>query len=77
MSDRRDQVEELLKLLDGRVQHILVLMGGMGRRQLKAERERLVSIPATESRVILATGSFLGEGFDDARLDTLFIAQPI
>ena len=77
LSDRRDQVEELLKLLDGRVQHILPLMGGMGRRQLKAERERLASIPATESRVILATGSFLGEGFDDARLDTLFLAQPI
>ncbi|MGN0833960.1 MAG: TOTE conflict system archaeo-eukaryotic primase domain-containing protein [Kiritimatiellia bacterium] len=77
LSDRRDQVEELARLLDGRVRHILLLMGGLGRRQLKAERERLVSIPAAESRVILATGSFLGEGFDDARLDTLFLAQPI
>lgn len=64
LSDRRDQVEELFKLLDGRVQHVSLLMGGMGRRQLKAERERLASIPATESRVILATGSFLGEGKD-------------
>ena len=71
------QVETIARLLDGRVQHILLLMGGMGRRQLKAERERLASIPETESRVILATGSFLGEGFDDARLDTLFLAQPI
>ena len=77
LSDRREQVETIARLLDGRVQHILLLMGGMGRRQLKTERERLATIPETESRVILATGSFLGEGFDDARLDTLFLAQPI
>ncbi len=77
LSDRRDQVEELARLLDGRAQHVLVLMGGMGRRQLAEERNRLSAIPAAESRVILATGSFLGEGFDDARLDTLLLAQPI
>jgi superfamily II DNA or RNA helicase len=27
--------------------------------------------------VIVATGRYLGEGFDDARLDTLFLTMPI
>ena len=33
--------------------------------------------PETEERVLIATGSYVGEGFDDARLDTLFLTMPI
>ena len=39
--------------------------------------EQLQSIPNDEERVLLATGRFTGEGFDDARLDTLFLVMPI
>ncbi len=77
LSDRREQVELLASALEGQVKHVVLLLGGMGRRQLQAARDRLADIPEDESRVILATGSFLGEGFDDARLDTLFLALPI
>jgi len=38
---------------------------------------RLAAIPQTEERIIVATGRYLGEGFDDSRLDTLFLTMPI
>jgi len=34
-------------------------------------------VPESAPRVILATGSYIGEGYDDARLDALFLAMPI
>jgi predicted acetylornithine/succinylornithine family transaminase len=49
----------------------------MGKKQRRSIAAALASVPEGESRVILATGSYIGEGFDDARLDTLFLAMPI
>ena len=56
---------------------VIVLQGGMGRRELAATFERLTQIPANAPRVILATGGYIGEGFDDPRLDTLFLTMPV
>ncbi|HGC5940738.1 TPA: DUF559 domain-containing protein [Legionella pneumophila] len=44
---------------------------------MKQAVSKLTSIPLNEERVVLATGRFVGEGFDDARLDTLFLTLPI
>jgi superfamily II DNA or RNA helicase len=49
----------------------------MGKKQRREIAAALAAVPENESRVILATGSYIGEGFDDARLDTLFLAIPI
>jgi very-short-patch-repair endonuclease len=49
----------------------------MGRKDFNAATERLGAIPRDEERVLLATGRYLGEGFDDARLDTLFLTMPV
>ena len=77
ISERRGHLDTLAELLAGAADHILILRGGIGRRELKSIREELDAIPPEESRILLATGSYLGEGFDDARLDTLFLTLPI
>ena len=76
LSSRTDHLDRLaagLAVLD----HALILKGGMGKKQWKAITERLAAIPEGTPRVLLATGSFIGEGFDDSRLDTLFLTMPI
>lgn len=49
------------------------MRGGMGARQRRDLAERLAGIPDGEERVLIATGRYIGEGFDDPRLDTLFL----
>jgi superfamily II DNA or RNA helicase len=77
LTERRKHLESLEKMLTGKVENLLVLHGGMGAKEIRALEEKRASIPDSSPRVLLATGSYLGEGFDDARLDTLFLALPI
>ena len=49
----------------------------MSAGQMKAATAALAAVPAEAERVLVATGRYLGEGFDDARLDTLFLTMPI
>lgn len=77
LTERRDHLDYLAEHLRDRVCHLVILRGGMGAKQRREVAEQLASIPADEERLLLATGRFLGEGFDDARLDTLFLALPV
>jgi superfamily II DNA or RNA helicase len=77
LTGRTDHISRLESALSGKIRNIVVLKGGMGRKQRRSVSEVLAGIPDAEQRLILATGSYIGEGFDDARLDTLFLAMPI
>ncbi|TVL97576.1 MAG: hypothetical protein CV087_22200 [Candidatus Brocadia sp. WS118] len=61
----------------GYVKNIIVLKGGVRIKKRNTLMENLASIPAGETRLLLATGRYAGEGFDDTRLDTLFLAMPV
>ena len=77
LTERNDHLDRLANHLTGHVRHLLVLRGGMGRKQRTAVAERLATIPRDEKRVLLSTGKYVGEGFDDARLDTLMLTLPV
>ncbi|MEW6599819.1 MAG: DEAD/DEAH box helicase family protein [Nitrospirota bacterium] len=76
LTERKEHLEILKQKLEKFVKHIIVLHGGMRAGTRKEMLSKLESIPDTEERLILATGQYIGEGFDDPRLDTLFIAMP-
>ncbi|HTA46344.1 MAG TPA: DEAD/DEAH box helicase family protein [Bryobacteraceae bacterium] len=76
LSGRADHVEWLGARLREHTERVFVLKGGMGTKQ-RAHLASEFAATETSSRVIVATGSYVGEGFDDSRLDTLFLAMPI
>lgn len=76
LTERKEHLEILKQKLEKFVKHIIVLHGGMRAGTRKEMLSKLETIPDTEERLILATGQYIGEGFDDPRLDTLFIAMP-
>jgi superfamily II DNA or RNA helicase len=77
LTERREHLEWLASLLSQHIENLIVMKGGMGKRQRQQLAAQIARIPADQPRLILATGRYLGEGFDDERLDTLFLALPI
>jgi superfamily II DNA or RNA helicase len=77
LSERRAHLEHLAERLEGVAAHVIVLKGGMTQKQRRILAEKMAAIPDDEERLVLATGRYLGEGFDDSRLDTLFLTLPI
>lgn len=76
LTERKDHLEYLQQRFSGFAKNIVVLRGGMSTKERKAAQTAL-TVADDEERLILATGRYIGEGFDDARLDTLFLTMPI
>jgi superfamily II DNA or RNA helicase len=77
LTERKEHLEILKEKLQSYVKHLVVLHGGMKSSIRKEMITKVADIPDHEERLILATGSYIGEGFDDPRLDTLFLTMPI
>lgn len=77
LTERTEHLSELAERLREHVSQVITLQGGMGKKALREALTRLADPAGPTGRVLLATGKYIGEGFDDPRLDTLFLALPV
>ena len=77
LTSRTAHVEILANLLKPHCPNVITLVGSESTKEKRQKMEYLQSIPSTEPLVIVATGKYVGEGFDYARLDTLFLVSPV
>ena len=77
LTQRSIHVELLANILERSIPNVIRLIGKASVKEKRDVLERLRAIPKDEKFVIVATGKYVGEGFDEPRLDTLFLAAPI
>lgn len=70
-------VNILAELLRTHCKNVIILVGSDSPKEKREKMNLLSFIPASEPMVIVATGKYVGEGFDCPRLDTLFMALPV
>ena len=75
------QWTEHLETLSGELRRLgieaIVMRGGMGKKARASASAEMEAQSSLGGLALLATGSFLGEGFDLPQLDTLFLAFPL
>lgn len=77
LTNRTAHVSVLAEKLNATIKNVISLTGAGTTREKREAMQRLQTIPDSEQLVIVATGKYIGEGFDYPRLDTLFLALPI
>jgi superfamily II DNA or RNA helicase len=76
LTERRDHLERLVELLRDKVDSLIIFFGGLKKKKRQEVMEKLKESAGSERKLIIATGSYIGEGFDEPRLDTLFLTMP-
>ena len=77
ITERKEHLDILLDRLNG-VDQLAVLYGAMKTKERHKQIERVKSFSREEGgAILLATGKLIGEGFDEAKLDTLILTMPI
>lgn len=77
LTERTAHVQNLYDMLEDEVKNIYILTGSLSAKKRRETNETLKNIPESENVLIIATGKYIGEGFDYPRLDTLFLTFPI
>ena len=77
LTNRTSHVTLLAEKLKTTIPNVITLTGSGSTKDKREALLRLQAISPSEPLVIVATGKYVGEGFDYPRLDTLFLALPI
>ncbi|MDY0315996.1 MAG: DEAD/DEAH box helicase family protein [Bacteroidales bacterium] len=77
LTERTSHINDLVKLMEGMDFEVIVLSGNLKTKERNKSHKKIEALEDGDRFVIIATGKLIGEGFDEARLDTLFMAMPI
>lgn len=77
LTGRQQHVEDLAAMLKALPVQTFVLSSDMAGRDRALVVRQIEELPASEPRIVVATGQLIGEGFDHAPLDTLLLAMPV
>jgi len=77
LTERTAHVELLSNKIRKRIPNAITLTGTLGTKATREILEQISKTHKNEQITIIATGKYIGEGFDEPRLDTLFLAMPI
>lgn len=77
LTERKGHIDQLVQLMEDMDFEVIILSGDLKIKERKESLRKIASLKDEDRFVIIATGKLIGEGFDEARLDTLFLAMPI
>jgi len=77
LTERTAHVAMLATKLRKNIPDVISLTGGKGVKETREALDMVSNTPADRPLTLIATGRYIGEGFDEPRLDTLFLAMPI
>lgn len=77
LTERYDHAKLLADILREKSRNVVLLSGKGTAKEKRETLQGLSQIPADEPLILVATGRYVGEGFDLPRLDTLFLAMPV
>lgn len=78
LTERIEHMEYFKDKLSELTNNLFLYHGGLGKKTLKKYDELKENIISNnDNKIIIATGSYIGEGFDDSSLDVLFLTMPI
>lgn len=77
LTERKAHAVLLAGRLSDKVRNVFLLIGSERQKDKREKLTALQNVPDDENVVVVATGKYIGEGFDSPRLDTLLLAMPI